>query len=263
MPYEFIQVEKEDHLTIITINRGEVYNAIHPPACKEMDEAFNAFSEDPDAWLAIITGTGEKAFCAGNDLKWQAKHGKAALRAGLDPLKGGLGGLVRRFDCYKPIIAAVNGLAMGGGFEIALSCDIIIAADHARFALPEVKVGMIAGGGGVHRLPRHMPYHMAMEMIFTGRQMSAQKARQFGIVSEIVTLENLMSAARKKAAEILANAPLAIRAAKEASLKGLDLSLEGAVTTKFPHELAMAESEDFVEGPKAFAEKRKPQWKGR
>jgi enoyl-CoA hydratase/carnithine racemase len=263
MEYDFIKVEKEEHLTIITINREKVYNAIHPPACKEMDEAFNEFSDDPDAWLAIITGAGVKAFCAGNDLKWQAKHGKAALRAGLDPLKGGLGGLVRRFDCYKPIIAAVNGLALGGGFEIALSCDVIIAADHARFALPEVKVGMIPGGGGVHRLPRHMPYHLAMEMIFTGRQMSAQEAQQYGIVLEIVPSVNLMETARKKAAEILTNAPLALRAAKEATLKGLDLSLEEAVTTKFPGELSMAGSQDYVEGPKAFAEKRKPQWMGK
>ncbi|MFC1821912.1 enoyl-CoA hydratase-related protein [Thermodesulfobacteriota bacterium] len=263
MGYEFIKVERKGHLTILTINRSEVRNALHPPACKEMDEAFNEFSEDPDAWIGIVTGAGNQAFCAGNDLKWQAEHGKVALREGLDSLKGGFGGIARRFDCFKPMIAAVNGFAMGGGFEIALACDVIIAAEHARFGLPEVKVGMIAGGGGVHRLPRHMPYHLAMGLIYTGRHITAQEAQNLGIVSEIVAPDDLLRTAERWAEEILACAPLAVRAAKEASLRGLEMPLNEAIVERFPGWYTMMESEDYEEGPKAFAEKRTPQWKGR
>ena len=263
MSYEFIRLEKEDHLTIITINRPKVMNSIHPPACQEMDDALNNFSEDPEAWVAIITAAGDQAFCAGNDLKWQAEHGGEAVRQGIASLKGGLGGLTRRFDCFKPVIAAINGLAMGGGFEIALACDIIVATEKAFFALPEPRFGLMAGAGGVHRLPRHIPYHLAMGMILTGHHLSAQEAKQVGLVNEVVPFDELMSTAKRWAAETLECSPLAVRASKEAVLKGLDLSLEEAIIEGFPGMITMRESEDFVEGPKAFAQKRKPQWKGR
>jgi|Deesub1362A_J573_1020465.scaffolds.fasta_scaffold00042_99 enoyl-CoA hydratase/carnithine racemase len=261
--YEFIRVEKKDHITIVTINRPEVRNALHPPACKEMDEAFNEFCEDPDAWVAIVTGEGDKAFCAGNDLKWQAQHGYEALRKGLDSLKGGFGGITRRFDCFKPIIAAVNGLALGGGFEIVLACDLIVAAEHASFGLPEPRVGLMAGAGGVHRLPRHIPYHLAMGMILTGRRFSAQEAEAMGLVNEVVPSKELMAAAQRWASEILECSPLAVRASKEAALRGMDMGLQEAIGTVFPGMTILRESEDAVEGPRAFAEKRKPRWKGR
>jgi len=263
MGYEFIHVEKKGHVTIITINRPEVMNAIHPPASREMDAAFNDFDADPEAWVAILTGAGERAFSAGNDLKWQAQHGGDELHESMRTRKGGFGGITFRFDLFKPVIAAVNGVALGGGFECALACDILIAAENASFGLPEPTVGMVAAAGGVHRLPRAVPYHLAMGMMLTARRISAQEALHMGLVNQVVPLEQLMATAEGWADKILACSPLAIRASKEAALKGLGMPLEQAARTLFPGQVALYESEDFVEGPKAFAEKRKPQWKGR
>lgn len=256
-------MEKKEHVTVVTINRPKVLNALHPPACKEMDDAFNDFADDPDAWVAILTGAGDRAFSAGNDLKWQAKHGGEALREGLQGLKGGFGGITFRFDLFKPLIAAVNGLALGGGFECVLACDIILASENASFGLPEPTVGMMAGAGGVHRLPRAIPYYQAMGMLLTARRISAQEALQLGLVNQVVPLEQLMPTAEAWAENILACSPLAIRASKEAALKGLGMGLEQASKTAFPGQVALYQSEDFIKGPKAFAEKRKPQWKGR
>jgi enoyl-CoA hydratase/carnithine racemase len=263
MSYEFIEVQKKGHVTVITINRPKVMNALHPPACKELDDAFNDFDDDADAWVAILTGASDRAFSAGNDLKWQAKHGGAALREGLQDLKGGFGGITFRFDLFKPLIAAVNGLALGGGFECALACDVILASENASFGLPEPTVGMMAGAGGVHRLPRVIPHHLAMGMLLTGRRVSAQEALQMGLVNQVVPLEQLMSTAEAWAEQILACSPLSIRASKESALKGLGMDLEQATQTIFPGQVAMYQSEDFIEGPRAFAEKRKPQWQGR
>ena len=263
MSYEFIQVDKKEHLTVVTINRPEVLNALHPPACGEMDRAFNDFAEDPEAWVAIVTGAGERAFSAGNDLKWQAQHGGEAVSKGLGSLKGGFGGITRRFDCFKPIIAAVNGFALGGGFEVVLACDIVLSVENATFGFPEPRVGMIAGAGGVHRLPRYIPHYLAMGLILTGRRITAQEAYRMGVINEIVSPEELLSAAKRWADEILECSPLAIRASKEAALKGLGLPLRDAMGKSYPGVVAMLQSEDFVEGPRAFAEKRKPQWKGK
>lgn len=262
MAYELIRAEKKNHLTTLTINRPEAMNAISPLVSAELSTAFDDFNDDPDAWVCIVTGAGDRAFSAGNDLKYQALQGGEAVSRETAKLKGGFGGITFRFDCFKPIIAAVNGFALGGGFEVALACDIIIAADHATFGFPEPRVGMIAGAMGVHRLPRQIPFHLAMGMLLSSKRISAEEAQRYGLVNEVVPMPELMPTARKWAAEIMMGAPLAIQASKEAALKGLAHPLDN-VPRLFPLQESMYASEDFIEGPKAFSEKRPPKWKGR
>jgi crotonobetainyl-CoA hydratase len=260
MAYEFIAVERDGPITTITLNRPEVMNALHSPSHFEMDEALNAFAADQDQWVAIITGAGDRAFSAGNDLKWQATGGKM----GSPP--SGFAGLTSRFDLAKPLIAAVNGVAMGGGFEIALACDLIIAAEGAVFALPEPRVGLAALAGGLHRLPRAIGLKRAMGMILTARRVSAREGLELGFVNEVTSKEDLLPTARRWAGLIGECSPMSIRASKAAVLRGLDEpSLEAAIRGQGRYEevAALFRSEDFIEGPRAFAEKRPPQWKGR
>lgn len=257
MAYKFIKYEKKDHLAYVTINRPEVMNSLHPPANRELSDAFDDFQNDDNSWICIVTGAGEKAFSAGNDLKYTAQHGIEKLG------KGGFGGITERFDLFKPLIAAVNGYALGGGFEIALACDIIVAAENAQFGLPEPTVGLMAGGGGVHRLPRQLPLKLAMGMLLTGKPVNAQRAHETGIANEVVPLKDLMAAADRWAKDIMRCAPLSVRASKQCSMVGLNLSLENAIMRNYPAQDEMRGSEDWIEGPKAFAEKRTPQWKGK
>ena len=260
MAYEHIRVDREGHVTIITLNRPDVMNALHSPAHFEMHEALDAFAADSEQWVGIITGAGERAFSAGNDLKHQATGGE------MRSPPTGFAGLTSRFDLNKPLIAAVNGVAMGGGFEIALACDIIVAAEGAVFALPEPRVGLAALAGGLHRLPRAIGVKRAMGMILTGRRVTAAEGETLGFVNEVVPASELMAAARRWAAQIAELSPMSIRASKEAVFKGLDEpTLEAAIRgqNRYPAVSALFTSEDFVEGPMAFSQKRAPNWKGR
>jgi enoyl-CoA hydratase/carnithine racemase len=199
MEYEYARYEKRDRVAVITINRPEVLNALHPPASAELSAIWDDFAADPDLWVAILTGAGDRAFSAGNDLKYTAAHAGRTAAQGA-PVKGGFGGITARFDLVKPTIAAVNGWAMGGGCEMALACDLIIAAEHARFGLPEPRVGLFAGAGGVHRLPRQLPLKIAMGMILTGKAIDAQEAARWGLANEVVPAAELMGAAERWAA---------------------------------------------------------------
>ena len=188
---EFHRTERDGRILVITIDRPERMNALHPPAQFELERTFSEFEADPDLWVAILTGAGDRAFSAGNDLKFQAEGGTRARPA------SGFGGLAERFDRSKPIIAAVNGVAMGGGFELALACDVIIAEESARFALPEPRVGLAALGGGLHRLPRMIPMKQAMGMILTGRHVPAAEGLSLGFVTRLVPDGEALSAARR------------------------------------------------------------------
>jgi len=257
---EFCSVEREGRIWIVTINRPEVMNSLHPPANRELAAVWDEFETDPEAWVGIITGAGDRAFSAGNDLKHQATGGDMRGQP-----ESGFAGLTSRFGLSKPLIAAVNGVAMGGGFEIALSCDLIIASDKAIFALPEPRVGLAALAGGLQRLPRMIPLKQAMGMILTGRRVGAQEGKELGFVTDVAPHEELMKSARAWADQMLECSPLSIRASKQTVMQSLNVAdlKESMQSSRYPTIAEMARSQDFVEGPKAFAEKRKPQWKGR
>lgn len=258
---EFCTAEKDGRVLTVTINRPERMNALHWMANEELAAVFDDFCADPELWVAIITGAGERAFSAGNDLKYQAQEAGGEMKGGPST---GFGGLTSRYDNPKPVIAAVNGVAMGGGFEIALACDLIIASENALFALPEPKVGLAALAGGLHRLPRQIGMKRAMGMMLTGRRVGAEEGERLGFVNEVVAPAELMAAARRWADQIVECAPLSVRATKQAAMDGLKHGLiEDAMAEKYPAISELFHSEDFVEGPLAFAEKRAPEWKGR
>lgn len=259
---QFLKVEKAGRVTTVTLNRPEVMNAINPAMHQELQEAFDDFAADPDQFLCVVTGAGDRAFCAGSDLK-------AAVSSGGIPTaypKNGYAGLIERFDCDKPLIAAVNGLALGGGFEVALACDIIIAADNASFGLPEPLVGAIAFGGGLHRLAREIGTKRAMDLILAGRRVGAEEGYRLGFVSRIVPSAQLRTATEQCVEEILRASPMAVRASKQVVYRGLDeASLADALRNQssYPAYATWREAEDTKEGPLAFAEKRAPVWNGR
>lgn len=257
-------VERENRITIVTIDRPTAMNALDPTTNAELAEIFDAFAADPEQWVAIITGAGDRAFSAGNDLKDTARRMARGERSET-PLSG-FAGLTARFDLDKPVIAAVNGVAMGGGFEVALACDLILAADTAVFALPEPSVGLAALAGGLHRLPRQIGQKRAMGMILTGRRVGAEEGRDMGFVHQVVPAADLMTAARALARQLTELSPMSLRASKQTVERGLaepNLVEAYRAQSSYPAVKALFRSADSREGPLAFSQKRQPTWTGR
>jgi enoyl-CoA hydratase/carnithine racemase len=256
--YRFCRYEIDGPLLTITLDRPEVLNALHREAHFECADAFDRYAADPNLRVAIVTGAGERAFCVGSDLK--------ALAATGDHTKPstGFAGITHRFDLWKPVIASVNGLCLGGGMEILAACDVAIAADHARFGLPEPRVGLAALGGGLlQRLPRQVAMKDAMWMVLTGQQVDAVEAQRMRLVNRIVPGDKLAASVRALAQELLKGAPLSLQASKQVMLQSLAAS-DLASTMHENYELAqrMLASHDAIEGPRAFSEKRAPNWTG-
>jgi len=261
MPYQQINVSQSDHVTTIELNRPQVMNAINPEMHDELQQAFDTFAAAEDQFLCVVQGAGDKAFCAGSDLKAIASAGR---HKGYP--KDGYAGLIERFDLNKPIIAAVDGFALGGGFEIALACDMIIATDRSSFGLPEPLVGAVALGGGIHRLARQIGLKQAMGMVLSAEQVSAEEGYRMGFVNEVCSPDAFAASLKRWIDNILRCAPLAIAASKEAIHQGFNEdSLEAAMTNQeqYPAFAKWRRSADAKEGPLAFAEKRPPKWQGR
>ena len=256
--YEHVRLRRDGHLLEVTINRPESRNSLHPMANDELDHVFDAYFADDDLWVAILTGAGEKAFSAGNDLVYSAS-GKPIWVP-----KNGFAGLTSRAHMTKPVIAAVNGFAMGGGCEIALACHLVVADATAQFALSEVRVGLVAGAGGLIRLPRTVPPKVATEMILTGRRITADEALAYGLVNRVVPAGTALEGARTLAAEILAGSPTSVRISLRVmeETRGIPDVVDAVDHPTTALDDLMA-SEDAIEGVTAFAAKRRPQWRNR
>ena len=257
--FEHILAEPDASILWITINRPQALNALNPLAHRELSAALDGFAAAPELRVAVITGTGDRAFCVGSDLK-----ARAAANADDHPATG-FGGLSHRFDLRKPVIAAVNGLALGGGVEIVAACDLAIAADHAEFALPEPRVGLAAlGGGGLQRLARQLPLKYAMDLVLTGRRIGAEEAQRIGLINAVVPRAELEARTRAVAEMIIEGAPLAVEASKQVMLQSLAMAdLQASLRARYPAAERMLASEDAREGQRAFVEKRKPRWQGK
>lgn len=260
-----IIVENRGRVRIFTIDRPQVKNALDIETSRVLAQHFVEFRDDPEAWVAIITGAGEESFCAGGDLKKIGDYYASMTpmeRRNRGENEPGIGGITRNLPVWKPVIAAINGFCLAGGLEIALACDLRIAEEHASFGLTEVKWGIIPGAGGTQRLPRLIGTDKALDLMMTARKMPADEALQCGLVTRLVPTGQALETAIELAEQICENAPLAVRTVKEATMRGLDLSLdEGLRLEQFLAE-PLRQSEDAREGPRAFVEKRKPKFKG-
>jgi len=263
MDYEKILYEKRGRIAVITINRPESMNAIDPQTSAELHDAWCDFRDDDERWVAILTGAGERAFSAGNDLVAMSRAQQSGKSDAAQYARAPFGGITRDFECWKPMIAAINGYCLAGGLEMALSCDIRVAAEHAQFGLAEVTRGIIPGAGGTQRLPRIMPFGPALELLLSGDKFSAEWAFRYGLVNYVVPANELMAKAVAIAERLCENAPVSLRLVKEAAYKGLNMTLDEGLKLEIAQYRRVAQTEDSREGPLAFAEKRKPQWKGR
>ncbi len=262
--FSVTKFEIDKHVARVTLNRPEAMNSLNPEIRWELSQRWDTIESDPDIWVAVVTGTGDRAFCAGADLKHRARARDAtpALREKWQRMEAETTSLTERWHFPKPVIAAVNGYALGGGLELAMACDIIIAVESAELGLPEPRRGLIAGAAGVHRLPRQIGLKVAMGYLLTGRHMPAQRAYELGLVNEVCASGQLQTTVDAYVKDILKCAPLSVRATKEATMRGLDMPLAQAFYTSYEWERRRAHSNDAIEGPRAFAEKRTPDWQG-
>jgi enoyl-CoA hydratase/carnithine racemase len=254
-----VDYEKEGRVAIFTLNRPEARNALNMEVAQELHQAMVDFRDDPELWVGIITGAGEKAFCAGADIKDTLPFMKAHRR---DPWAFPPT-IMRGFELWKPLIAAINGVALGGGLEVALACDIRIASENARLGTTEVGLGLIPGWGGTQRLPRMVPWCKAAEILLMGRLIDAQEAYRIGLVNKVVPQAEVMTTAKEWAQAICQAGPLAVRAAKEAMIRGYSLTLEDGLRLENSLVAYLMGTEDFTEGTTAFVEKRKPVYKAK
>jgi enoyl-CoA hydratase/carnithine racemase len=254
-----VEYTKEGKIAIFTINRPEAMGALNLEGMRELHNALLDFRDDDNLWVGIITGTGHEVFSAGVDIK---DYLPFVRRTGGKPWQRPAG-IMRGLDIWKPLIAACNGLTYGGGLELALACDMIIASENATFCLPEVTVGVAPGGGGTQRLPRVIPIRIAAQMLFTGKPIDAQEAYRIGLVNKVVPTEELMNEAQKLAETICQAAPLAVRRTKEAMMRGLNMSLEDGLQLEDDFQRYIMSTKDFKEGISAFREKRRPKFEGK
>jgi enoyl-CoA hydratase/carnithine racemase len=251
----FATVTRDGAILTVTIDRQERLNALHSPAHFELSAIFDTFERDPGLRVAIVTGAGQKAFCAGNDLKFQAEGGT------LERPATGFAGLTKRIGRTKPIIGAINGLAFGGGFETVLSCDLAIAVRFARFCLPEVNRGLVPMVA-LHLLPRQLPMKIAKSLLLTGAEFGAEEALRWGLINEISEADSLMSVARQWADRIVSASPVAVATSMDIIERGLaNPDITAGFNTEYDSFKRLQASDDFIEGPRAFAMKRKPQWR--
>ncbi|MCO5072175.1 MAG: enoyl-CoA hydratase-related protein [Rhizobiaceae bacterium] len=259
---EFIKTQRHGKIFVVTLDRPKA-NTINIQMSEELTSAFTLFRDDPDLVVAIVTGAGEKFFCGG----WDMNEAASGVKDNEEHGAGGFAGLHVLLDCNKPVIAALNGLTVGGGWEISLACDIVLATPNTRFWFPEVLRGFIADAGGVQRLPRFLPRRIAAEILLTGRWFEVAEAERWGMVNSIVESADLMPRAMALAEAIATGAPLSLQATKEVmrAVEVLDdrTALTGLAELDLPIHKRMMASSDFIEGPTAFLEKRAPVWTGR